>query len=142
MESNSPVISKSNSRKLISIILIGIVLLTCLTILCLLTFGIVFMNLANSSSLQIENQIPDAMVALSVDKDGCGVIRGEVQGDDRVKSLTWVIKDKDGYSVLERNAENEYKFRYYVGGSYTVFINAWFDGAYHQISNEVEINCK
>ncbi len=140
MESNSPVISKLNSSKLIPIILISVVLLVCLSIICLLTVGIVYMNMANSAS-SIENQIPDVKVELTVDKDGCGVIRGEIQGDDTVQSLTWVIKDLDGYSVLERNAENEYKYRYFVSGQYKVFISAWFDGAYHQISNEVVIDC-
>ena len=139
MESNSPAISKSNPSKLIPILLIGFMLLMCLSIFCLLTFGIVFLNIAQSST-SIENQIPDAKIELTVDKDGCGVIRGDVLGDDRVASLTWVIEDMDGYSVLERNAENEYKYRYFVSGTYTVYINAWFDGAYHQISNEVEIS--
>ena len=142
MESKSPVLSTSKSRKLIPIIVIGIVLLVCLSIFCLFVFGIVVMNVTNSTSSPVENQIPNAMVDLKVDQDGCGVIRSEVQGNDPVQSLTWVIKDRDGYSVLERNAENEFKYRYFDSGQYKVFINAWFNGAYHQISNEVEINCK
>lgn len=79
---------------------------------------------------------------ISVGKDGCGVFRGEVQGSSEISSLTWVITDMDGFSVLERNAENEYQFRYFENGSFKVYIKARYNGSYHQISDEVIINCK
>jgi hypothetical protein len=81
-------------------------------------------------------------VEISVGKDGCGVFRGEVQGSSEISSLTWVITDMDGFSVLERNAENEYQYRYFENGSFKVYIKARYNGSYHQISDEVIINCK
>ncbi len=95
----------------------------------------------NSEIRETESVELDAKVILTVDKDGCGVERSEVLGSTPVSSLTWVIVDGAGYSILERNAEEEYKYRYYQPGQYTVYINAWYDGRYHQISNEVTITC-
>ena len=89
----------------------------------------------------VVNEIPDAYVHLSVAADGCGVIRGEVSGTTAVENLTWVIEDADGFAVLERLAETEYRYRYSVAGRYTVHIKAWYAGRYHIISNEVGIDC-
>ncbi len=83
----------------------------------------------------------DDWVILTVEKDGCGVERSEVTGSTPVSSLTWVIEDNTGTSVLERNAEGEFKYRYFQAGQYTVYLNAWYGDRYHQISNEVTINC-
>lgn len=87
------------------------------------------------------NPIPDARVVLTVAPDGCGVERSEVTGSSQIDNLTWVVRDVAGYSVLERFAEGETKYRYFVGGSYTVSIKAWYEGSYHTISNEVNIDC-
>jgi hypothetical protein len=84
---------------------------------------------------------PDAYVSLRVLSDGCTVERGEVQGTDAVRMLTWVIAGQDGISVLERNAENEFKFRYFGGGDYTVTVKAWYEGAYWPISATVAVTC-
>jgi hypothetical protein len=89
---------------------------------------------------------PDARVSLIVLSDGCAVERGEVQGTDAVRMLTWVITAQDGISVLERNAENETRYRYFVAGNqaagdYTVTVKAWFEGAYWPISDTVTITC-
>ena len=98
-------------------------------------------SLNNTTTQVHQNQVPDARVELSVSADGCGVERSAVTGSSAVDSLTWVIRDTEGYTVLERNAENEFKYRYFGSGSYTISINAWFDGQYHQISDEVRIDC-
>lgn len=95
----------------------------------------------NPEIRETESNKLDARVILSVDEDGCGVKRSELMGSIPVSSLTWVVKDSAGYSVLERNAEGEFQYRYYQTGQYTVSINAWYDGHYHQISNEVTITC-
>lgn len=87
------------------------------------------------------NPIPDAYVFIEVGVDGCGVERSEVTGSNPVTNLTWVVVDEDGYIVLERSADNEYKYRYFNSGNYSVHINAWYEGRYHQISNEVDIDC-
>jgi hypothetical protein len=102
---------------------------------------VTYLNISDSNSSLI-NEIPDVTIELRVDNDGCGVIRGDIQGETEVSLLTWVIQDEDGYSVLERNAENEYQYRYFVNVTYTVHIKAWYAGAYHQISDEVTIHCK
>jgi hypothetical protein len=102
---------------------------------------LVWFNSSSTISQRI-NHKPDAFVEISVGKDGCGVVRGEVQGSSEINSLTWVITDMDGFSVLERNAENEYQYRYFEHGSYKVHLKTWFNGSYHQISDEVTIICK
>ena len=93
------------------------------------------------ASVDTPNPVPDARVELKVAADGCGVERGEVSGSMPVSSLTWVIVDRDGYTVLERNAENETKYRYFTGGHYRVHVAAWYIDRYISISDEVEIDC-
>lgn len=133
--------NSTNNRKWI-LILIGVLVSCSLTSICIVVIGLVtYFNISNSNSSPI-NEVPDVTIELWVDNDGCGVIRGDIQGETEVSLLTWVIQDEDGYSVLERNAENEYQYRYFVSGTYTVHIKAWFAGAYHQISDEVTIHCK
>lgn len=133
--------NSTKNRKWI-LILIGALLSCCLITICIVVIGLItYFNISNSNSSPI-NEVPDVAIELRVDNDGCGVIRSDVQGDTEVSSLTWVIQDEDGYSVLERNAENEYRYRYFVSGTYTVHIKAWHAGAYHQISEQVTIDCK
>lgn len=96
---------------------------------------------ARAQNTAFINEAPDAYVQLSVAADGCGVTRGEMSGATAVNGLTWVIEDADGFAVLERGAENEYRYRYFATGHYTVHIKAWYNGLYYIISNEVEIDC-
>lgn len=84
---------------------------------------------------------PDARVSITVLGDGCAVERGDVTGGDRVTQLTWVITDAMGVPVLERNAQNEYRYRYWVEGAFAVSVMAWYEGAYWTISDVVEIHC-
>ena len=141
MESEIPIKQNPSSNIPIIIFIVVIILFCCLISVCL--FGTGMLIYSNSSSLisQPINHKPDSFVKISVDEDGCGVLREEIQGSSSVSSLTWVITDMDGYSVLERNAEHEYQYRYFLSGTYTVHIKAWFNGAYHIISDEVIINC-
>lgn len=87
------------------------------------------------------NEIPDASVQITVASDGCAVERGDVVGESQVRNLTWVINDEQGFTVLERIAEDEYMYRYFQGGHFTVHLKAWYNGQYHAISNEVSIDC-
>jgi hypothetical protein len=64
-----------------------------------------------------------------------------VTGSAPVTNLAWVITDKDGYTVLERSADNESMYRYLNSRRYSAHINAWYEGRYHQISEEVHIDC-
>lgn len=60
---------------------------------------------------------------------------GEI-GDD----LSWVI-EKDGQVVLQRNAAGELQYRYFSnlsGSDYRVWLQAFIDGQYQQVSNRVE----
>ena len=69
------------------------------------------------------------------------VIRSEVDGPMPVIGLQWVIQDEMGDEVLGRNAEGEYRCRYYRSGAYPVVLEA-FDGTkYVEISNRVAIVC-
>jgi hypothetical protein len=76
---------------------------------------------------------------LTVHTDGCGVIRTEVPPG--VENLTWHIEDQDGFSVLDRNAQGETRYRYFRPGTYTVVLQAFAGGAYVPISNTVTITC-
>ena len=71
--------------------------------------------------------------------DGCGVIRSELPED--AQTLTWVIEDEDGFEVLGRNALGEDRYRFYQGGTYTVVLEGFGDGAYDEVSNTVTISC-
>jgi hypothetical protein len=84
---------------------------------------------------------PDASISITVAKDGCHVDRTELTGSSPVDSLTWVVSDMDGYVLLERNAEGEYKYGYFQGGMYRIHMKGWYKGRYHQVSNEVIVDC-
>ena len=134
--------SKTNNNRHLILILLGVIVSCFLVTICVVVIGLAtYFNISESNSSSI-NEVPAAFIEIEVDKDGCSVVRGSVQGDTEVDSLTWVIQDQDGYSVLERNAENEYRYRYFSSGTYSVHIKAWYSGSYHQISKKVFINCK
>ncbi|WP_107774191.1 hypothetical protein [Nocardioides sediminis] len=78
---------------------------------------------------------------LEVYEDGCGVIRSEAEPGVSYDNLTWSVKDMAGFQVLGRVAENETRYRYFMGGRFTVVLEAYWGGAYRQVSNEVTINC-
>lgn len=109
--------------------------------LCAGVFLLARLPVARLAAQPTLNPIPDARVDLTLNSDGCGVERGEVTGSSPVSNLTWVVRDANGYSVLERSADGEYKYRYFASGIYTISINAWYEGRYHQISDEVNIDC-
>lgn len=142
MESELQNKQNSTSSKIVIAIIVAGVLICCLVSICLFGTGMLVWSNSSSTISQPINHKPDAFVEISVGKDGCGVYRGKVQGSSEISSLTWVITDMDGFSVLERNAENEYQYRYFENGSFKVYIKAWYNGTYHQISDEVIINCK
>jgi hypothetical protein len=78
---------------------------------------------------------------LEVYQDGCGVIRSEARPGVTYENLTWSVKDTGGFQVLGRVAENETRYRYFMGGRYTVVLEASWGGSYHEVSNEVTIHC-
>lgn len=122
-------------------ILIGAAVTLVIVVGCALLAGAFFL-VRSSTSQSTEVAVLDASAQLSVATDGCGVIRTEITGTTPVTSPGWVVTDSNGFVVLERSAEGEYKYRYFGGGKFTVHLTAWYDGAYHQISNQVSINCK
>jgi len=117
--------------------LAGLLVVTLVGLVLLLARG----TLRSMASVDTPNPVPDARVTLKVAADACGVERGEVTGSTPVSGLTWVIVDGDGYTVLERNAEGETKYRYFTGGHYRVHVAAWYLDRYVPISDEVEIDC-
>ena len=77
--------------------------------------------------------VPEA--TLTVHTDGCGVIRSEVFPP--VDDLGWSVKDADGFEVLNRNAQQEDRYRYFRPGTYTVVL----ESRGQEISNTVTITC-
>ena len=86
-------------------------------------------------------EVEPPQLELEVYEDGCGVIRTEAEPGVTYDNLTWSVKDTGGFQVLGRLAEGETRYRYFQGGEYTVVLQAWTDGAYRNISNEVTIHC-
>ncbi len=78
---------------------------------------------------------------LTVFSDGCGVIRSRPRPGTSYDNLTWTFLDQDGFQVLGRNAEGETRYRYFQGGTYTVVLEAFVDGAYRPVSNKVTVTC-
>ena len=78
---------------------------------------------------------------IEVYEDGCGVIRSEAERGVTYDNLTWSVRDRAGFQVLGRVAENETRYRYFVPGRFTVVLEAFWGGAYHRVSNEVSIRC-
>jgi hypothetical protein len=72
--------------------------------------------------------------------DGCGVIRGETGAYD-YPSLTWVVRDDDGFQVLGRNALGETRYRYFQSGTYSVALEAFAEDRYVPVSETVTIHC-
>lgn len=84
---------------------------------------------------------PPPRLKLRVYTDGCGVIRSEPPAGVTYQNLTWSVLDEGGFQVLGRNAEGETRYRYFAGGTYTVVLDAFIDGAYRPVSNRVTIHC-
>lgn len=80
-------------------------------------------------------------LTLRVFSDGCGVIRSRPAPGTTYDNLTWTFLDQDGFQVLGRNAEGETRYRYFQGGTYTVVLEAFVDGAYRPVSNKVTVTC-
>jgi len=76
---------------------------------------------------------------LTVHDDGCGVIRSGPEGEPH--GLGWSVRDADGFEVLQRNALNETRYRYFESGTYSVVLVAWDGSSYGEISNVVTITC-
>jgi hypothetical protein len=116
----------------------ALITLSCVACLVLL---LTIPLLSIPSAPDVSDSIPDAYVDLRLGDDGCHVVRSEVTGSTPVTSLTWVMRDMDGYTLLERNAEGEYDTKYFRGGQYRVYVTAWYSGRYHQISDEIVVDC-
>jgi hypothetical protein len=132
---------KANQFPILLIIfgLLGIFLCICL---CLISVGGLFtLSESSAEGLSADQPTPDARVNLSITDDGCHVERTDPEGSSQVSMLTWVITDLDGNVLLERNAEGEYKYGYYQSGTYLAYVKGWYEGRYHQLSNEVMFEC-
>jgi hypothetical protein len=135
--------TKSRTGFGIFIFALGSVFGIFVTLVCFATIAIIgiFPIKSRSQEYIITDNPPDAYVELVLGDDGCHVVRGEVEGSTPVSSLTWVMKDMEGYTLLERNAEGEYDTKYFRGGQYKVYLEAWHSGQYYQISDEVTVDC-
>ena len=136
---------KTKSRTEFGILMFG--LGSCLgvsvTLVCIAVTTILGIFPINSRSQQYDiiDEPPDAYVELVLGDDGCHVIRGEVVGSTPVRTLTWVMKDMEGYHLMERLAEGEYDTKYFRGGQYEVYLKAWYNGQYYQISDTITVDC-
>jgi hypothetical protein len=87
---------------------------------------------------EVVEPAPERMT-LTVHTDGCGVIRSEAPPG--MSRLNWLVKDADGFEVLQRNALGEDRYRYFEPGRYTVVLQTLGGTGYIEISNTVEITC-
>ena len=79
-------------------------------------------------------------ISLRVFGDGCGVVRGPASPTE-LSTLTWVLRDADGFQVLGRNARNERRYRYFGSGTFTVDLEAWQGDRYAPVSRTVTVHC-
>lgn len=98
-------------------------------------------SLPSLPSLEMSPPAPPPRLKLRVYTDGCGVIRSRAISGADYHNLTWSVLDQGGFQVLGRNAEGETRYRYFGGGTYTVVLEAYVDGAYRPVSNKVTIRC-
>ena len=84
---------------------------------------------------------PLPKLQLEVFTDGCAVIRSDDPPASTYQNLTWVFRDQDGFQVLGRVAEGETHYRYFAPGTYDVVLEAFGDGHYVPVSNEVTVRC-
>ena len=132
---------KSQTTRVILIVVIGLTVLCCALTFLLLAGGLLIYNQNTSQGASQSVNTPEAWIDLQVAFDGCHVQRGELQGDSQVSMLTWVISDLDGIVLLERNAEGELIYRYFQSGAYRVHVKGWYAGQYFTLSDAVLIEC-
>ena len=126
----------------ILLLLIGLLAMLLCICICLISIGGSYVLSESSAEGPSGDQpTPDATVTLSISDDGCQVERTDLDGSSPVRMLTWVITDLNGNVLLERNAEGEYQYGYFQSGTYRVHLKGWYEGRYHQISNQVMIEC-
>jgi hypothetical protein len=80
-----------------------------------------------------------SLLKLTVLSDGCAVGRTTAQHEPT--GLGWSVRDQDGVEVLQRNALDETRYRYYQPGRYAVVLTAWDGSGYVPVSNTVAISC-
>lgn len=130
--------SSKSSKRLLWVLLAVFLACACLVaVSAAMLAAWTYIDTANVHS----SAVPDAWVDLAVAPDGCRVERGEVQGSDAVRSLTWVVADEDGGVLLERSAEGELAYSYFQAGAYRVHLKAWYGDRYHVLSDEVAVRC-
>jgi len=106
---------------------------------CITDFSVLAYLSSNISASNYEQRancpdISDIQFKLEL-KDNFEIKRSGSLGDD----LTWVI-EKNGKTVLERNASNELEYTYYnnfMGGSFRVWLKQFMNGQYEVVSNIV-----
>ncbi len=138
---NQNISEKSSQGKTLLVIGIAAMLVVCL---CVAAAAIaVFSFRAAVQETAIPEASPNAYAEITVKDDGCSVIRSEVEGYTPVRMLTWVVTNLETNEVvLERNAEEEYEYRYFSPGRYRIYLKAWYAGQYYPVSNEVQIDCR
>lgn len=132
---------KNKQGKTLLIIGIGALVLVCLCVAAAAAAVFSFRSVVQETA--IPEAAPDAYAEITVKDDGCSVARTEVEGYTPVRMLTWVVTNLEtDQIVLERNAEDEFEYRYFSPGKYTIHLKAWYAGQYYPVSNEVQVECK
>ncbi len=93
-----------------------------------------YVPVSNTVTYTIGNDKTSEMIEITLDDDNT-VTRPSVSG---YENLGWIVK-YNGEQVLDRNAKNELTYKYYrtMPGTYEIYVTAWKDREYVQISNTV-----
>ena len=93
-----------------------------------------YVPVSNTVTYTIGNDKTSEMIEITLDDDNT-VTRPDVKG---YENLGWIVK-YNGEQVLHRNAENELSYKYFgtTPGKYEIYVTAWKDGEYVQVSNTV-----
>jgi len=89
----------------------------------------------------IPEAAPDAYAEITVKVDGCSVARTEVEGYTPVRMLTWVVTDLGtDQIVLERDAEDEFEYRYFSPGRYSIQLKPGTPGSTTRSAMQSRLN--
>lgn len=142
---------------LVSAAMIGLYIVSVLGFAALMVAGIAFTESVGRESKQQQSRVGDVAARgmygensyiLTLSENGCGVVRTVLPDEDERKArgahLTWELRDGEGFTLLERAADSEDRYRYYTPGEgLTVRLMA-FDpelGKYVVASNTLEYRC-
>lgn len=137
----------SARARTVVIVLVGLVLVLCGCASALMAGGIAWYAITSRVERHEERAAYDVPpVWFDLRAEGTTLHRSEepLRAEVEYRNVGWRIL-ADGALILHRNAEGETRYDVFgceQGTVLTAYVTAWYDGAYHQASDEVRITCR